>query len=84
MELEDGTKIEVIGITARKLMELNNHKYNNDTEKGLVYISSRILVNGQPIVYDDLLDHFTDEEVARIGEFVTGDKKEEDAGKNGE
>lgn len=77
MELEDGTKIEVIGITARRSMEIVNNNHLTDAEKGFHHLAARILVNGQPIVYDDLLDGFTDDEAGEIMEFVTGEKRED-------
>ena len=77
MELEDGTKIEVIGITARRMMEIVNNNHLTDAEKGFHHLAARILVNGQPIVYDDLLDGFTDDEASEIMEFVTGEKRED-------
>lgn len=76
MELEDGTKIDVIGLTTRKAMALSNNKKYTDTERGLHTIAAKILVNGTPIVIDDLLDCFTDEEIIAITEFVAGKKEE--------
>lgn len=83
MTLPDGTKIEVIGLTARKTMELANNKKLTDTERGMRVIAAKILVNGAPIVIDDLLDSFTDDEIVIITQFVTGNDGEEPA-KNGE
>lgn len=83
MELPDGTKIEVIGLTARKSMELANNQKLTDAERGMNVIAAKILVNGAPIVVDDLLDCFTDDEIVTITEFVTG-KPEEELEKNGQ
>jgi len=33
-------------------------------------IAAKILVNGAPIVYDDLLDCFTTEELVKITDFI--------------
>lgn len=82
MELADGTKIEVIGLTARRSMELANNQKLTDTERGMNVIAAKILVDGAPIVVDDLLDGFTDEEIVTITEFVTGGTEE--PGKNGQ
>ncbi len=83
MELPDGTRIEVIGLTARKSMELANNQKLSDAERGMNIIAAKILVDGTPIVVDDLLDCFTDDEIVTITEFVTGVEKEE-PGKNGQ
>lgn len=79
MTLPDGTKIEVIGLTARRSMELANNQKLTDAERGMNVIAAKILIDGAPIVVDDLLDGFTDEEVVTITEFVT----KEEPGKNG-
>lgn len=83
MTLADGTIIEAIGLTARKSMELSNNKKFTDTERGMQLIAAKTLVNGAPIVVDDLLDCFTDDEIVEITEFVTGKDKEE-LSKNGQ
>jgi len=57
--LDDNTKIEEIGITVRMQNEI-----------GLHGIAAKILVNGAPIVYDDLLDCFTTEELVKITDFL--------------
>lgn len=81
MELADGTKIEVIGITARKTMAIANNKKMSDMERGVHITAAKILVNGAPVVYDDLLDSFTDDEVEKIIKFANDTPDEE---KNGE
>ena len=78
-ELPDGTKIAVRKVTARTLVQVTNAKNLSDTERGLRILAAKILVNGQPIVYDDLLDGFTDDELTQIAEAVSG----EDGEKNG-
>lgn len=83
MTLEDGTKIEKIGLTARKSLELSNNKKFTDSDRGMNLIAAKILVNGAPIVVDDLLDSFTDDEIVEITEFITGKDKEEPE-KNGQ
>ena len=45
-------------------------------------MASKILVNGQPIVYDDLMDGFTTEELEKITEFLFPDAKKEVEGAN--
>ena len=81
MELTDGTKIEVIGTTARKTMAIANNKKMSDMERGVHITAAKILVNGAPVVYDDLLDSFTDDEVEKIIKFANDTPDEE---KNGE
>jgi hypothetical protein len=82
MTLEDGTTIDVIGITARKMMEIANNKRLTDIERGLHITVEKTLVNGKKIVYDDLLDGFTDTEINEIVQFAN-DVPDEDAKKNG-
>lgn len=77
MELEDGTRIDVIGITARKSVQLANNKKLSDADRGIHLTAAKILVNGSPIVCDDLLDSFTDDEITRIIQFANDiDEKE--------
>lgn len=83
MELADGTKIEVIGIKARVAFELSNNKKLSDTDKGIYITAAKILVDGKPIVYDDLLDSFTDDEVTSIIKF-SNETDEGDDEKNGQ
>jgi hypothetical protein len=80
MTLDDGTTIDVTGITARKMVEIANNKCLSDVERGMHITAEKILVNGKKIVYDDLLDGFTDVEVANIMQFANdvdedGEKK---------
>lgn len=81
MELPDGTKIEVIGITARKSIAIANDKKMSDVERGIHITAAKILVNGARVVCDDLLDSFTDEEVETIVKFANNNAADE---KNGE
>ena len=75
-ELSDGTKITVRRVTARTLIQHANAKNMSDAERGFRVMAAKLLVNGQPIVYDDLLDSFTDEELNFIAEKITGDASE--------
>lgn len=70
MELPDGTRIDVIGITARKMMAIANDKKMSDMERGVHITAAKILVNGAPVVYDDMLDSFTDTELETIIKFA--------------
>ena len=70
LQLDANTEIAEIGITVRKQMELTNNKSLTDAERGMHLMASKILVNGQPIVYDDLMDGFTTEELEKITEFL--------------
>lgn len=81
MTLEDGTTIEVTGVTARKMMEIQNNKRLTDIERGLHITAEKILVNGKKIVYDDLLDGFTDTEVNDIARFVNDFPEDENGTK---
>lgn len=71
--LDADTKIEEIGITVRQQQQIANNKSLTEQEVGLHGIAAKILVNGQPIVYDDLLDCFTDEELVKITDFLFPD-----------
>jgi hypothetical protein len=70
MKLDDGTTIDVTGITARKMMEIVNNKRLTDIERGMHITAEKILVNSKKIVYDDLLDGFTDTEINEIVQFA--------------
>jgi len=77
-ELKDGTKISVRSITARTMMQTANAKDISDIERGFRIMAAKLLVNGQPIVYDDLMDGFTDVELNFIAEKIgeEGEKKD--------
>ena len=81
--LDENTKIEEIGITVRQQQQIANNKSLTEQEVGLHGIAAKILVNGQPIVYDDLLDCFTDEELVKITDFLFPDKADGKSEKNG-
>ena len=73
-------------LDANTEMELTNNKSLTDVERGMHLMAAKILVNGQPIVYDDLMDGFTTEEMDKITEFLFPDAKKEverDISKNG-
>lgn len=80
--LDDNTKIEEIGLTVRKQQQIANNKSLTEQEVGLHGIAAKILVNGQPIVFDDLMDCFTTEELEKISDFLFPDAKKEADGKN--
>lgn len=80
--LPNGTEIAEIGMTVRKQLELTNHKGMTDTERGVHAIAGKILVDGQPIVADDLMDSFTTEELVAITDFLYPDAKTKEE-KNG-
>ncbi|MDR3133267.1 MAG: hypothetical protein LBU42_04505 [Prevotellaceae bacterium] len=82
MKLSDGTAIDVVSITARKMMDIANNKRLTDVERGMHITAAKILVNGKPIVYDDMLDGFTDTEINEIVRFAN-DIDEGDGIKNG-
>ncbi|WP_298032165.1 hypothetical protein [uncultured Alistipes sp.] len=71
--LDADTKIEEIGITVRQQQQIANNKSLTEQEVGLHGIAAKILVNGQPIVYDDLMDGFTTEELEKITDFLFPD-----------
>ena len=71
--LDADTKIEEIGITVRQQQQIGNNKSLTEQEVGLHGIAAKILVNGQPIVCDDLLDCFTSEELEKITNFLFPD-----------
>lgn len=86
LQLDANTEIAEIGITVRKQMELTNNKSLTDAERGMHLMAAKILVNGLPIVYDDLMDGFTTDELEKITEFLFPDAKKEverDIPKNG-
>ena len=77
-ELPDGTKIEVRRVTARALMQNANAKNMSDTERGLRVMAAKLLVNGKPLIYDDLLDKFNDEDLTLIAEKISGNDEKND------
>lgn len=76
-QLDADTKIEEIGITLRKQRQIANNASLSDEDKGFHAMAAKILVNGQPIVYDDLMDCFTPEELEKIADFLFPDAKKE-------
>lgn len=78
MTLPDGTRIDEIGLTVRKQMELANNKSLSETDRGFHLAASKILVDGKPIVYDDLMDGFNTEELDAISTFLFPEKAKED------
>lgn len=79
MKLDAETELSIKGIPAKEMVTIVNDKSLSDYEKGLHRAACKLLVNGQPIVYDDLVDCFTDDELITILTFVNG----EEEGKNG-
>ena len=77
MNLPDGTMIEVVGVNARTMAVVANNKALSDFDRGIHLTAAKIHVNGKPIVPDDLLDNFTDEELNQIIEFVNPDEEKE-------
>lgn len=73
-KLDNNTEISEIGITVRQQQQIANNKGLTEEQIGLHAIAAKILVNGQPIVYDDLLDCFTSEELAKITDFLFPDE----------
>ena len=73
MEMPDGTTIDVIGIPARKTMEIANNKKLSDMERGIHITAAKLLINGKPVVADDLLDCFNDDELTEIIKFANPD-----------
>ena len=78
-DLKDGTKIAIRQVKASVLVNAAKAKNMTDQERGLHIIASKLLVNGQPIVYDDLIECFNDEELTliatKIAELGEGDEK---------
>ena len=83
MELADGTKIEVVGVLARDTMRIANNKSLSDVDKGIHVTAAKIRVDGQPVVVDDLMNCFTDEELTEIVAFANDVKEEGEDEKNG-
>lgn len=77
LQLDESTEIAEIGMTVRRQMELTNNKSLTDSERGMHAMAAKILVNGQPIVVDDLMDSFTTEELEKITDFLFPDAKTE-------
>ena len=78
-ELKDGTKIAIRRVKAGTLLQGKNNKSMDETERGLRVMAAKLLVNGESIVYEDLMECFNDEEFTLIAEKIT----EGDDEKNG-
>ena len=78
MELEDGTKIEVVEISAKKVRGITNNKNLSDFDKGVHMLAAMILVNGQEVIYDDLMDCFTYKELEKILKFANPEDEKKD------
>lgn len=68
--LANGTQIDLIGTTVRQQREIQNRKFQSDFDKAIFILATKILVDGQKIVVDDLYDGFTDVEVNEIGLWI--------------
>ena len=73
--LDADTRIDEISMTVRDARRIASRKDLTDEDKGLYVIAAKILVNGKPIVYDDLMDCFTTEELESITAFLYPDKE---------
>lgn len=82
MKLEDGTRIDLIGVSARKMRDLANDKKMSQYDKGIYLTALKIRVNGDPVVYDDLLDCFSSDELEAIVEFANDLDKNNDKGED--
>lgn len=82
LQLDEKTEIAEIGMTLRKQRQIANNASLTEEERGFHGIAAKILVNGQPIVYDDLMDCFTPEELEKIADFLFPDAKKEADGKS--
>ena len=77
MMLDEQTRIEEIGMTVREQRRIACDKHLSDEDKGFCVIAAKILVNGQRIVFDDLMDCFTTEELEKSSAFLFPDKAED-------
>jgi len=75
-ELPDGTKIAIRQIKAGVLLQNAKAKNMSDQERGMHVIAAKLLVNGQPIVYDDLMECFNDEEINIIASYIADEDSE--------
>ena len=69
-DLDENTRIDVIGLTVRVINQIQNNKRLNEFEKGIHGLAAKLLVNGKPIVADDLFDCFSDSEFVQITKFI--------------
>lgn len=66
MELEDGTKIDFVGMTGRAQREIMNNKSLSDYDRSVELLAAKIRVDGNPVKLDDIIDKFTGEEIEEI------------------
>ena len=89
-ELPDGTEIRVRRVRVKSVVQKASSKKMSDMERGLCVMASKLLVKlpGEPefvpIVYDDLLDCFNDEELNFIAAQVLGEEDKDDKNKGDE
>ncbi|MCD8173803.1 MAG: hypothetical protein LUD76_10185 [Alistipes sp.] len=80
--LPDGTHIQRVNCPVRQLNKLENNKALSDVDRGYHLIAMRLLVNKQPITFDDLMDCFNDDELQEIGTKLFPELSEEGGAKN--
>lgn len=76
MEFDDGTRIDVISISPRKAREISNNKKLSNFDRGVHITAAKIRINDQPVVYDDLMDCFTSDELELIVAFANNLKED--------
>ncbi|GHT46138.1 hypothetical protein AGMMS49965_23520 [Bacteroidia bacterium] len=76
MTLASGVKIDVVGMTGRQASVIANNKRLSDFDRGVHYTAAKIRVNDQPVVADDLLDCFTDDDLTTIMKFANNIEEE--------
>jgi hypothetical protein len=79
LELADGTKITIHRVKAAAMVQTSSIKNISDAERGLRVMAEKLRVclpgetEFKPIVYDDLLQCFNDEELNVIAEHIVGE-----------
>ena len=82
---ESGIKVKVKRLTGREMMKIVNNKSLSEHERGMNMLAAKLLVcfpdetEFNPIVYDDLLDYFTDEDLNFIAKKMEGATEEKNA-----
>ena len=80
-DLSDGTHIAIRQVKARLMLQNVTNKKMSDVERGMRVMAAKLLVNGEPIQYEDMLDCFNDEEITLISQHLV-DEEDGEEGKN--
>jgi hypothetical protein len=77
-DLPDGTHIAIRQVKTRVMVQLSGSKKMSDVERGMRIMAAKLLVNGEPLLYEDMLDCFNDEEINFISKRMANEDDDDD------